>query len=154
MRVTEMAGIGEGGAVCLKDVVRHFKDWRESRVRGKRIPGELWDQAVRMCQEHPPERVAGVLGVALGGLKRRLEHGSDGGAARLGHDTEFLEIIMSTPVASIPDRAASRRELAPAATHECVLELENAHGAKMRVQLNGQGLASLGLVCNSFWSGA
>jgi hypothetical protein len=61
---------------------------------------------------------------------------------------------MSTPVASIPDPAASRRELAPVATHECVLELENAHGAKMRVQLNGQGLASLGLVCNSFWSGA
>ena len=116
--------------------------------------GELWGEAVRMCQEHSAERVAGVLGVALAGLKRRLEHGSDGGAARLGHDTEFLEIIMSTPVASIPDRAASRRELAPAATHECVLELENARGAKMRVQLNGQGLASLGLVCNSFWSGA
>ena len=34
-----------------------------------------------------------------------------------------------------PDRAASRRELAPAATHECVLELENARGAKMRVQV-------------------
>ncbi len=35
---------------------------------------------------------------------------------------------------------------------QCVLELENAHGAKMRVQLNGQGLASLGPLCNSFWS--
>jgi hypothetical protein len=35
---------------------------------------------------------------------------------------------------------------------ECLLELENAHGAKMRVQLNGQGLASLGALCNWFWS--
>lgn len=152
MRAMEMAGIGEGGAVCLKDVVRHFKDWRESRVRGERIPGDLWDEAVRMCQEHPPQRVAGVLGVALAGLKRRLDRGSDDGATKLGPATEFLEIIMSTPAASIPDPAASRRELAGAAAHECLLELENMHGAKMRVQLNGAGLASLGLLCSSFWS--
>ncbi len=47
--------------------------------------------------EPSPRQVAGVLGVALAGLKRRLERGSDGGcAARLGHDTEFLEIINGT----------------------------------------------------------
>ena len=62
-----------------------------------------------------------------------------------------------------PKPGASKLRLAPtpepqsgAATgmpaHECVFELENASGAKMRVQLNGAGLASLGALCSTFWS--
>ena len=96
--------------VCLKDAVRHFKGLHKSRVRGMRISADLRDEATRMCQELPPWQATGVLGVALPGLKRRLEHGSDGVAARLGHEVKFLAINMPTLVASIPDPAASHRE--------------------------------------------
>jgi hypothetical protein len=151
MKAMAMVGVGEGGALCLEDVARKFRQWRESRVRGERIPVTLWGEAVQMCQAHAPQRVAGVLRVGLTGLMRRLERASAGAAARPGHDTEFVEVIMSTTLGGMSDPSASRRELTPTPAHECVLELENAHGAKMRVQLNGQGLASLGALCSSFW---
>jgi hypothetical protein len=35
---------------------------------------------------------------------------------------------------------------------ECVVELENARGATMRVELNGAGLAGLAGLCSAFWS--
>jgi hypothetical protein len=33
-----------------------------------------------------------------------------------------------------------------------VVELENARGAKMRVQLDGPGVAALAGLCSAFWS--
>ena len=156
------AGVGEGGELHLEDVAKRFKLWRESRVRGERIPVALWGEAVQMCQQHTPQRVASVLRIALAGLMQRLEHGGDGVASRPGLATQFVEVLMSTPQMAEADSAASplatapvERPLHPKATvtpaHECVLEMENVHGAKMRVQLNGTGLASLGPLLSSFW---
>jgi len=156
------AGVGEGGARDLEDVAKQFKHWRESRVRGERIPVALWVEAVQMCQQHTPQRVASVLRVALAGLMQRLGHGGDGVASRPGLATEFVEVLMSTPQMAEPHSAACPLETAPVAkplapratvapAHECVLEMENVHGAKMRVQLNGAGLASLGPLLSSFW---
>jgi hypothetical protein len=80
---------GKGGARRLEDVVEQFKHWRELRVRGQHIPVALWDEAVRLCQEHAPQRVAGVLRVSLSGLTRRLERGGDRAAHEPSLDTEF-----------------------------------------------------------------
>jgi hypothetical protein len=33
-----------------------------------------------------------------------------------------------------------------------VVELDNARGAKMRVELDGQGLAGLSVLCSAFWA--
>jgi hypothetical protein len=35
---------------------------------------------------------------------------------------------------------------------ECVVELANARGAKMRVELSGNGLCGLSTLCSAFWS--
>jgi len=35
---------------------------------------------------------------------------------------------------------------------ECIVEMGNARGAKMRVELSGQGLAGLVGLCSAFWS--
>ena len=163
MKAMEMADVGEGDVRCLEDVAQKFKAWRESRVRGERIPAALWGETVRLCPQHTPQRVAGVLRVGLASLIQRLGRTIDRAARHPGPDTEFVELIMSSPTVAMPGPGAPRLELAPspeppggAATpgsaHECLLELENMHGAKMRVQLNGAGLASLGLLCSSFWS--
>ena len=156
------AGVGEGGARDLEDVAKQFKHWRESRVRGERIPVALWGEAVQMCQQHTPQRVASVLRIALAGLMQRLEHGGDGVASRPLLATQFVEVLMSTPFVAEADCAAPRLQIAPVAkrpppsstlrpANECVLEMENVHGAKMRVQLNGAGFASLGPLLSSFW---
>ena len=38
--------------------------------------------------------------------------------------------------------------------HDCVVELHNARGAKMRVELNAGGLAGLAHLCRAFWGAA
>ena len=40
------------------------------------------------------------------------------------------------------------------AQSECVIELQNARGAKMRVELSGNGIAGLAGICNTFWGAA
>ena len=164
MKAMAKVGVGdgecsEGGTRRLEDVAKRFKHWRELRVRGEHIPAALWDEAVRLCQEHAPQQVAGVLRVSLEGLTRRVERGGDRAAHDLGLDTEFVEVVMST---TTPEPPTSKLQLAPPPeqpsgappppTHECVLEMENARGAKMRVALNGAGLASLGALYSAFWS--
>ncbi len=162
MKAMAKAGIGEGVARDLEGVAKRFKHWRGSRVRGERIPVALWGQAVQMCQKHTPQRVASVLRLAPASLVQRLERSGDRVAAGPRLAAEFVEVLMSTPLVAEADFAASRLQSAPVAkrsapmatatpAHDCVLELENMHGAKMRVQLNGAGLASLEPLLSSFW---
>ena len=154
-----ISGGGEGGARSLQELVEGFRRWRESRRRGERIPLSLWDEAVQMCQEHASKRVAYRLRVAPASLMRHLERAERIAPKRSALATEFVEIFMpSTPActaeASIPDVPAVPEPGAgftPRASpaHECVVEMENGQGVKMRVQLNGLGLAQLGTLCSA-----
>ena len=124
----------------LEQVAQRFKRWRETRLRGEHIPSHLWAGAVGMAKKHGVQRIAHELRVDHDGLKRRVE--CAGGVVRVGAlDTQFVELF-AAPAAT----AAGMRE--------CVVELENARGAKMRVELNGKGLAGLAGVCSAFWSAA
>ena len=134
-KVDRATGRGES----LEQVAERFKRWRETRVRGAHIPSDLWAAAVGMAKEHGLLRIAHELRVDHDGLKRRLERA--GGVARRGTlDTEFVELF-AAPAATTT-----------AGMRECVVELENARGAKMRVELTGKGLAGLAGLCNAFWS--
>ena len=129
-----------GHGKSLEQVEQQFKGWRAARTRGQHIPAVLWAVAVSMAREHGLHRVACVLRVDQDGLKKRLEHAC--GAARAGKvDTRFVELMVS------PAPAAAR-------LCECAVELESARGAKMRVELTGNGLAGLAGLCSAFWSAA
>ena len=135
-KVEQASGRGER----LEQIERRFRRWREGRKRGERIPVALWAAAVGLAQAHGLHRIALELRVDYDGLKKRLERA--GGAARRGLvETRFVELI-AAPASTAQSRC------------ECAVELENGRGAKMRVELNGDGLAGLAGVCNAFWSAA
>ena len=122
----------------LEQIAQRFKRWRESRKRGEHIPPALWAAAVGLAKEHGLYRIAHALRLDHDGLKRRLE--SAGGVARGGKvEPRFVELF-AAPAATT------------AGVRECVVELENVRGAKMRVALNGNGLAGLAGLCSAFWS--
>lgn len=126
----------------LEQVRGRFKRWRETRVRGEHIPAVLWAAAVGMALEHGLDRVAQELRVDYDGLKKRL--GPSVGALQASKGgTQFVELAF----APVPPTAAQ-------CLCECVIELQNVRGAKMRVELNGPGLASLAGLCSAFWSAA
>ena len=133
------ARVGEG----LSPLKRQFDQWRAGRKVGARIPLELWAGAVAAAVEYGPYRVAADLHLDYAVLKRR--------AARVGGTAPCTEVaprFVELFAPAGPTRAAVT--LPP----ECVVEVANARGAKMRVELNGSGLASLAGLCSAFWSAA
>jgi hypothetical protein len=132
-------GVGGRG---LEDLEQRFKCWRESRRRGDRIPTQLWEAAADLAREHGVPRIANRLRLNAVFLNRRMK-GAASQAPASKADTEFVELFAAPPAVT------------PAAVmHECVIELENARGAEMRVELNAGGLAGLAHLCRAFWGAA
>jgi hypothetical protein len=116
----------------LSDVESQFERWRRSRRRGTRIPAALWDAAVGAARDCGVSKVAGALGLDYYKLKQRLEEASGPAPARGGG---FLEI----PLPSLP-------------ASECVFELEDGQGARLRVAFKGASPAELEPLARAFWS--
>ncbi len=92
-----------------------------------------------LARVHGPQRVSDALGLNLERLTRRMERvGGPGGAEEAV--TQFVEVLVppTTPVVT------------QAQAPQCVLELTNARGAKMRVELAGNGLSALAGLCRAF----
>ena len=90
-----------------------------------------------MAKQHGVHPVARELRLDYNGLKNRV--GPVGPARRPAKiDARFVELF-AAPTSKAPPVC------------ECAVELENARGAKMRVQFNGHGLAGLERLCSSFW---
>ena len=137
----EEAGIEQAGAGnSLEQVKQQLQQWRAGRKLGEHIPAPLWAAAVGAAKKHGLYRVAIELHLDYAGLKRRFE-GAGVTPPRGELAPRFVELF--APAASMTS-AAERAE--------CVVEMENARGAKMRVALSGQGLASLPDLCSAFWS--
>ena len=127
----------------LHHVTQQFAPWRASRTTPRgRIPPPLWAQAVDAARQHGVYRVSIDLRLDYAALKRRVE-GSGATVPRGRVAPQFVELLANTAAPSAPAATTVR--------HECVVELENARGAKLRVQLNGPGVAALAGLCSSFW---
>jgi hypothetical protein len=122
----------------LQEISARFTRWRETRIRGQHLPQHLWTAAVELARKHGVEAVAGVLRVDLERLKARLEPAGER-VQNTKRDAQFVEMRVATTTQS--------------AHHcDCAVELNNARGARMRVELSGDGLASLTELCSAFWS--
>ncbi len=129
---------GRGGVETLEQAEALFRRWREGRRRGARIPKVLWASAVAMAERYDVERVAQRLRVDEERLTKHTQRA--GGVARTGGgELQFVEVLSGSA-------SAAMREL-----RECVVELENARGGKMRVELSGQALGTLASLCTAFW---
>ena len=110
-----------------------FDLWRGTRTTGKRIPPELWSGAVGLVARHGGYRMARALRPDYAVLKRRvaLTDADRQPAQQEPSEPKFVEIFVATPTS------------APAARAECVVELVNARGTKMRVEFSAAAMAVL-----------
>ena len=119
----------------LEQVDQRFKRWRSTRTRGTPIPEALWASAVGLARAQGLNRTARALRLDYYDLKKRLQSGEGPACARHARST-FVEWL--TPRAG--------------GSCECLVELENARGAKMRIELKGGDMAgSLASVSSAFW---
>jgi hypothetical protein len=128
------SGLEDGGG--LEALEARFRGWREGRRRGEHIPPQLWSAAGAMGRQHGVPQTAKRLGLNGSVLRKHMEDAT-GEAPTKEVEPEFVEL--ATMAAGVP---------------ECVVELHNARGAKMRVELNAGGLAGLSHLCCTFWGAA
>jgi hypothetical protein len=141
-----MDGTGPATASSLEELEGRFRQWRESRRRGDHIPPQLWEAAVDMAREHGVPRVANRLRLNTAFLNKRLAAAAGQPRTEAAQpQPEFVELL-TAPAAPVAATVAG--------VHECVVELHNARGAKMRVELNAGGLAGLAHLCRAFWGAA
>ena len=120
----------------LERTRQRFERWRETRKVRSRIPESLWTSAVKMARAYGINRTARVLRVDYYSLKERVEsETSSSGVPKKNTSSTFVELA------------------APAITStcECLLELEDVAGAKMRIHLKGVEVPDLAALSRGFW---
>ncbi len=109
-----------------------FDAWRRVRKVKARIPGQLWDLAVKLAVAHGLNRTASVLKLDYYSLKKRVA-AKDAATSSAGAFVEVSPLPMT-------------------AVGECVVEFEDVAGARMRIHLSGCEVPDLVALGRSFWS--
>ncbi len=95
---------------------RRFERWRKTRSPFSPIPEALWALAVKAASQHGLSKTAQALRLSYNALKKRLD---SVGASAHGPQlpARFVEIVPPIGFAA------------------CIIEMENAQGAKMKIHL-------------------
>lgn len=118
----------------LDEVRRDFERWRQSRRFGARIPEELWQAAAEVGREIGVSKASRELCLDYYKLRRRAESTPEQRPdAESPQERKFLEI----PLCAGP---------------ECILEVEDARGVRLRVELKGAMPGHLETLARTFWS--
>ena len=112
-----------------------FERWRRSRTARSRIPDPLWASAVQAAERYGLHRTTTALRLDYYTLKKRVEDAATDREPDREVAATFLEL--PAPVS--------------ASASECVLELEDSGGAKMRVHLKGGAVPDVTALARSFW---
>jgi len=147
----------------LERLRRRFDRWRETREGRSRIPEALWASAVKAAGRHGLNPTARALRLDYYSLKKRVEAfprelpGRTAGS-RDGSDGQPLvrpgpRLRGSGPKRSSRSAAAFVEwpALVPACSPECIVELEDPRGAKMRVHLKGVQAPDWAALSRTFW---
>ena len=121
----------------LTEIQRRFERWRSRRALGTRIPEDLWQTAVDAGRKHGVSKTAQALSLDYYKLKDRLEAATEEDSSVTPSSARgFVEVPLSVPVAG----------------PECVLELTDAQGARLRLELKGAAPTQIQILARTFWS--
>jgi hypothetical protein len=120
---------------ALDDVVRLFNKWRAVRKPKSRIPNQLWEAAASLSEQYSVNHIAGTLRLNHTALKGRI--------AEQNFESEFTP----SPQANFLEIPA----LQPTVPSQCLIEMENRQGEKMRMHFTGEVSLELFALSKSFW---
>jgi hypothetical protein len=116
----------------LEEIQKQFAVWRsKGRCRGS-VPEELWEAAVGLAKDHPPGRIARILGLDYGKLKRRIQ-AKDECVMEGSH--HFIELSLGNPVSD----------------SGCMMEIEDQKGGRVKVHMREGFCFELLKLAEAFW---
>ena len=126
----------------LQRLQRRFEQWRGAKKGWARIPPALWSAAVDSGGKVGVYRTARSLGLDYSQLKRSV-----------GSTPRTVKVAAKAVVAVKSARFVELQAPTVLGAGECVVEMENARGGKLRVQIRGGDLAGLAALTSGFWGG-
>jgi len=125
----------------LESAQQSFKEWRESRKFGERIPEHLWDFVVALTDKYPPGRISRVLSLNYVDLKRRVQnqrgqtHDQESSQEPIQSRTpSFIELKLSGPsVPSSSNLSGLGFGTQGFKGHQFIVELSRADGSNMKI---------------------
>lgn len=122
----------------LTQLEKELMRWRRVRKLPCAIPEELWGRAARLASKLGVAAVARTLGLNPTHLKRRVLASEPAGNSL----ATFVEFFPPTAAVTPADCIA-----------ECALEVDSAHGSRLRVVLKDIAPSSLALILRDFSKG-
>ena len=119
----------------ISEVKEQFKTWRKTRKSPRPIPAQLWAAAVSLAAKHSISQIAKELVVDYSTLKKRAAIKNKDSAASMS-SAGFIEVNLEPP----------------AAVSECIVEMQDIVGAKMRMHFRGKTDFDLLQLAKAFWS--
>ena len=118
----------------IEDIQEKFEQWRLSRINPReRIPAPLWQSAANFAKDHSINAVAKALRLNGQDLKKQVAKYCGKHQAKTEAPSGFIELTCEAPVSAA----------------ECIIELADQKGEKMRITLRGnQNLDIFGLICS------
>jgi len=122
---------------ALNKVKLSFEGWRSSKAKGRRIPQNLWEEAIVLYPEFSVGKISTTLSLSHTDLKKRVKNKIEKASVPSNKPVPtFVELDFSSPCPPVS---------------ECVVEMEDGKGAKMRMCFRGKTDFDLLELGKSFW---
>ena len=119
----------------LEEVRDQFEHWRRSREKRSVIPDALWQAAILLFPKYSFCQISKALRLNYTDLKHRVEARRSTFEQSAVPEPAFVELGLSGPIH-------------PA---ECIVEMEDQKGAKMRMHFKGEAGLDLLELGKAFW---
>ena len=120
---------------AISEVKEQFKIWRRTRKSPRPIPEKLWAAAVSLTAKHSISQISKELVLDYTALKKRVPIKKKDSAASMS-PSGFIEVNLEPP----------------ATVSECIVEMQDILGAKMRMHFRGKTDFDLLELAKAFWS--
>ena len=125
----------ENESHTLEQVRQQFEYWRRTREKRCPIPGKLWQAAESLYPENSLYHICKALRLNYTDLKGRIEEKQPACIPSTINSAEFIELGLNPP-------------MQPA---ECLVEMEDPFGAKIRMHFKGSAGLDLLELGRIFW---
>ena len=118
----------------LSEVKEQFNIWRRTRKSPRPIPDKLWQAAVSLTATHSISKISNELVLDYSALKKRVPIKKKSTANKTSAPN-FIELNLEPP----------------ATVSECIVEMQDSLGAKMRMHIRGKTQLDLLELAQAFW---